>query len=138
MSIPSLIAYVVYTAIVATLIVALVRSFFRYKKLLADSMQLALDKVILLQMVQEAAQNKEDTSVEKTEGFLKFVSESRDWAFTYIEQTQATVHEFGDVLEPMLREDFLGVEDINTLSKAYAKLTSILPENTEGTSNEKV
>jgi predicted RNA-binding protein with EMAP domain len=138
MNILDLIAYVTYSAVTAALIVMLVKSKIRHKKLLADSLQLALDKVILLKMMEDLAQNKEDESVEKTEGFLKFVSDSRDWAFDYIEKAQTSVQQFGNTIEPMLAEDFLGIENINDLAKAYANLITILPENNKGIKNDKV
>jgi len=138
MNILDLIAYVTYSAVAAALIVMLVKSKIRHKKLLADSLQLALDKVILLKMMEDLAQNKEDESVEKTEGFLKFVSDSRDWAFDYIQKAQTSVQQFGNTIEPMLAEDFLGIENINDLAKAYANLITILPENNKGIKNDKV
>ena len=57
-----------------------------------------------------------DESVHK-ENFIKFLSDSRDWAFDYIESSQKTIQEVADNLNKMgLKED-------------ANKLYVLLPEN---------
>jgi len=43
-----------------------------------------LEYMILAKKHEDTVKNNDGKSIEKTEGFLKFVSESRDWAFQYI------------------------------------------------------
>ena len=50
------------------------------------------------------------------ENFIKFLSDSRDWAFEYIEKSQQTIKEVSDELK------------IKGLDNYSAKLMSLLPE----------
>jgi hypothetical protein len=40
--------------------------------------------------------------IEKNDGFVKFLSDSRDWAFNYIEEAQAANKKFATVVAPQL------------------------------------
>jgi hypothetical protein len=74
------------------------------------------------------------------ENFIKFLSESRDWAYEYIEDVQNGLESFinavdsdikhfdtyGDTLS-MVRPDYLAMKNIST---AYKKLQQFLPEKT--------
>ena len=48
----------------------------------------------------EELKKKEDVSIEKTDGFLKFISESRDLAFQYIEEMQEALVKFRSKVGP--------------------------------------
>jgi hypothetical protein len=75
------------------------------------------------------------------ENFIKFLSESRDWAYEYIEDVQNGLESFvnavdldikhfdtyGDTLS-MVRPDYLAMKNIST---AYKKLQQFLPEKTK-------
>ena len=61
--------------------------------------------------------NMSDDTLHK-ENFIKFLSDSRDWAFEYIEQSQKTIKEVSDKLNS---EGFSQYSDI---------LTSLLPKKT--------
>jgi hypothetical protein len=94
--------------------------------------------------VEELMQEIENKKLEDTDGFLKFVSESRDWAFGYIEEVQTVLSEFDKTVDPLLkwamRFGILNGETAHTkilreISEAYDKLKSVLPENTETPNN---
>lgn len=55
----------------------------------------------------------------ETEGFIRFLSESREWAFTYIEDVQSALEDLRNAL------DTKNDEEINL---AYQKLITFLPE----------
>jgi hypothetical protein len=92
-----------------------------------------LEKLIELQNDKDI---KTDESVHK-ENFLKFISESRDWAFEYIEEVQGGLSKFvndvdsyieyfdtyGDVVS-VDRPDYAAMTQI---SKAYKELKQLLP-----------
>ena len=79
-----------------------------------------------------------DESIHK-ENFIKFLSDSRDWAFSYIENVQKGLtkfvndvdadvsyfDEYGDALS-MSRPDYPSMKNI---SKAYKELKTLLPED---------
>jgi hypothetical protein len=87
-------------------------------------------------LVQEA---KMDANLDPVkEDFLKFVSDSREWAFEYIEEVQLALidfkskvaseiehfDKFGDTLS-IQRPDY---ESMKKISKAYKELIIVLPE----------
>jgi hypothetical protein len=81
--------------------------------------QLTLDKAILITEFAKVLEKQNNQSIEETEGFLKFVSDSRDWAFTYIEDVQQAIQAY-DVA--------LSTDDAVVINIAYKKLISFLPD----------
>lgn len=86
-----------------------------------------------LQIVRDEQLSKD---IEKTDGFLKFVSDSREWAFSYIEDVQYKIAKFDKDIESIL--DYYSLYDSNAqgvhvdlakqVSEAYAELKSVLPK----------
>lgn len=66
--------------------------------------------------------------IEETEGFLKFVSESRDWAFTYIEDVQSAIEEYRLIADIIPISKEMSIQQAEQLSAAYDRLMSFLPE----------
>ena len=131
-----------------TLIIFLVYRLFRMRRFattLSEAyMQQLADNFLLQKEVERLHQEIENKKLEQTDGFLKFVSESRDWAFGYIEEVQKALAEFDEVVDPALgwamRFGVLNGETANTkilseISEAYKKLKLVLPENTETPNN---
>jgi hypothetical protein len=74
------------------------------------------------------------------ENFIKFLSDSRDWAFTYIEDVQNGLTKFVEEIDPSINyfSDFSTMSEGNPLhnemkiiSNAYKDLKKFLPENVE-------
>jgi adenylate kinase family enzyme len=64
--------------------------------------QLSMIKQAMMNLVLELPETKtEDIDVHK-ENFIKFLSESREWAFDYIEDFQGTLQKFLDEVQPQL------------------------------------
>jgi hypothetical protein len=59
-------------------------------------------------------------SIEQTDGFVKFLSESRDWAFNYIEDVQSSIKSLKDAKD----------NGKNTRAELN-KLFKFLPDNKE-------
>jgi len=113
----------------------LLKKFIDVKNIMA---KLVFDNFTLEKLVE--LQNDKDLktgeSVHK-ENFLKFVSESRDWAFGYIEEVQESLSKFigdvdsyieyfdtyGDVVS-VERPDYAAMKEI---SRAYKELKKLLP-----------
>jgi hypothetical protein len=75
--------------------------------------------------------------IEQSEGFLKFVSQSRDWAFQYIEEVQLGLKNFVDEVEPSLMYfDAYGnagplgpnYDALQKISAEFIKLKQLLPK----------
>lgn len=110
------------------------------KKLLSIIVQLEIDKGILSEKLSEALVIKESQSdVEQTEGFLKFISESRDWAFKYIEDVQAAIKQFGEKAGPEIDyinkyAQLIGISQIPgfvKISEAYEELLKVMPDDSD-------
>lgn len=131
-----------------TIIIYLVYRFFKVRtvfKALSDLyMQELADKVLLQKKVEQLYQDIENAKLEQTDGFLKFVSDSRDWAFQYIEEVQAALSEFDKVATPqlewattfgMVNGENAHTDGLKRISEAYDKLKSVLPKETETPNN---
>lgn len=103
-------------------------------KLNKDVAQGLLDMIALKKKLEEASKNTETKKIEETEGFLKFVSQSRDWAFQYIESVQISIRDFQDVFHPIAKDYYanknqpIDQETFGRLVEAYKKLVDELPE----------
>ena len=95
-----------------------------------------IDKTIISEKLSEIKnKNKVDPS---SEAFLKFVSDSRDWAYAYIEDVQASLDKFITDIEPEIiyfdeYGDLMGAEpnynSMKKISVAYKKLKELLPKD---------
>jgi hypothetical protein len=110
------------------------------RKLLAIIVQLEVDKRILYEKLSELMVVKESsTDVEQTEGFLKFISESRDWAFKYIEDVQAALEKFKNKVGPELEYinkygQLIGISQLpgfKKISEAYEELLKVMPDDSD-------
>jgi hypothetical protein len=101
--------------------------------ILANTLQL------LLHQEMNHKENKTDKD-KANEDFLKFVSDSRDWAYQYIEEVQAGLKDFIDQVSPQLDyyekygaavEGMVAPHDfaIKKISLEFKKLKTLLPEN---------
>lgn len=119
----NLIVFVVAAVLITLLTVGVIRLRLKNRKLVSEALQLAIDKVVLYTQLEKLNETNDIKSVEETQGFVKFLSESREWAFGYIEEVQAAITEYKEVCET-------SVHDLR-YKEAYEKLLSFLPENTE-------
>jgi hypothetical protein len=110
----------------------------RTRKLSAQVVQIALDKAVISEQLKKVLDQKDSESIEQSEGFLKFISQSREWAFDYIEQVQAALLEFRNKVEPqILYAKTYGTTVgesthsiiVDKISDAYDDLVKIMPED---------
>lgn len=103
-------------------------------KLNAEVEKSILEYMILSKKHEDVVNKSKNEDIEKTEGFLKFVSQSRDWAFQYIERVQIAIKNFQDVFHPFAIEYYkdkskpINQKDFGQLFSAYQKLIDELPE----------
>jgi hypothetical protein len=133
------VAFGVFMLVFLLLIVDSVSRRLSTKKLSDNFGQALVDNAILREKLQEVAKSKDNQAVEQTEGFLKFVSESRDWAFGYIEEVQAAISGFEKRVGPIVKNykdtgkvsQIKPTELVKELSDAYDILMSAMPEDQE-------
>lgn len=113
------IAVVVIAFVILVLLVDNIRFRSKYKKGLTKIVQLEIDKMAVLSTLDQAIKENE---INKSEGFVRFLSESRDAAFEYIESAQAGISEFVDKADVVFEKS-----TDHELTNAYQKLKSLLP-----------
>lgn len=133
-----IIAFVVLSLVIVILLINNLAIRSKNKKLSIEIIQIALDKAVISQKLKEQLDKKNSESIEQSEGFLKFISQSRDWAFDYIEQVQAALLEFKNKIEPqILYAKTYGTTTgesphtiiIDRISNAYDDLIKVMPED---------
>lgn len=133
--------YIGISLIISILLFDNVRQRIKKTKLKKVAVQLGLDKIQALKELNLAISNKE---LEQSEGFINFLTESRDWAFTYIQEVQEALKEFDKTVVPIFDYQktygkVLGpTTHSNTLdevSLAYDKLKTVLPQETTTPNN---
>lgn len=102
------------------------------------------NKVIVANVLKILAMQEEDYKNNKTdeeksnEAFLKFVSDSRDWAYKYIEDVQVSLNKFIIDIEPEIKYfdtygDLMAAkpnyDSMKKISVAYKELKKLLPED---------
>ncbi len=87
------------------------------KKLLRTVVEAYIEKTALEDMISSQALNKPD-NLDQGDGFIKFLSESREWAFNYIDNVQQVMF--------VLKEKY---DNKKALDETLQKLFDMLPEN---------
>lgn len=132
-----------YVAIVALVLFNLSLGFLYFQSLvnLKQTTKNATDLILENFAINESENFKSNEELDiHQENFLKFLSDSRDWAFEYIDKSQKQIKEFIDIADQqfaffdsygMLTEGELYYESMKILSDEYKKLKSLLPEETD-------
>jgi hypothetical protein len=100
--------------------------------------QMIAHTVQFLMLNEEQKENEKTDKEKANEDFLKFISDSRDWAYTYIDEVQASLNKFITDIEPEINY-FNEYGDLgsmspnyysmNKISGAYEELKKLLPED---------
>jgi len=134
------------TSVVAilTLLFLVIRLNIQKRKILSLYIQSEMHKHMLGQKIEELQKELSTKELSETDGFIKFISQSRDWAFEYIEEVQKVLAEFDEKVAPELQwantfgqvlGDSAHTVVLKRISEAYDKLKSVLPENSETPNN---
>lgn len=87
------------------------------------------------EMVKLSRKDEKDNDVHK-ENFIKFISDSRDWAYQYIEDVQEGLTSFVNAVEPeisyfdeygLVGEAYPHYHSMQKISKEYKELKKLLP-----------
>jgi adenylate kinase family enzyme len=137
---------IILIAILSFLVIAL--SFILVKvrldvlKLAKNNLELNFENTMMLEKLIEQQDVINEISFKKNDDFVTFLSESRDWAFSYIEDVQTSIAKFVEEVSPVLSyyDKFGRINEnpsMNTIFDAYTDLLKVLPENTiQGENNE--
>ena len=86
----------------------------RRRKLINDLVSLTIENMKLLEEVNQA-----NMSPSESDGFIKFLSDSREWAFTYIEDVQKAIEDLKNAMNKDSEVD---------IAETYNRLIQFLPE----------
>lgn len=116
---------------ILTGIILLVGSFImfvRYRKAIVAIAQLEVDKATILAELDRTNQELANTKLGESEEFVKFLSQSRQWAFTFIENFQESLV---DMFESLDHE-----ESFESTKEKFIALRKYLPDTNKGEENE--
>ncbi len=98
-----------------------------------------IDQFVLQEYIDtiQSSQNKKTDEEIHQESFLNFISESRDWAFEYIENVQSALNKFVAEVDPSIEyfEKYGDVvvgpntELLKKISVSYKELKNVLPKD---------
>jgi hypothetical protein len=132
-----------YVAIIALVLLNLSLGFLYFQSLvnLKQTTKNATDLILENFVINESENFKGNEELDiHQENFVKFLSDSRDWAFDYIDKSQKQIKEFIDIADQqfvffdswgILCEGQLFYETMKTMSEEYKKLKSLLPEEAD-------
>ena len=129
----SLISFLIVMVLLGLSIYSVIVLFYRNVKHINAIADLIIQNKVLTEQLSEKVSAK---NIEESEGFLRFVSQSRDWAFEYIENVQKQLNDFVENVGPVMAyyDKFGRINEtpsMNTIFEAYTKLVKILPETNE-------
>jgi hypothetical protein len=124
MNILEAILYAVAIALASLLVVLIVRLSLLNRRAVYDLAQSEINVAVLLDQLEKAEQQRE---LEKSEGFIRFISESRDWAFGYIEEAQETIKDFVEKTDSLYKDPAISP----AVLISYRKLLALLPEDSK-------
>lgn len=126
------IALVIFVALVITNIHTRLQN----NKLKASLTQESIDRAIVMQEMQKLMAEIDTKNSNQNDGFLKFVSESREAAFKYIEEVQSAINEFDNKVGPVVKHyketgkvlERRPSQLVRELTEAYDKLMASMPK----------
>ncbi len=125
---PSLIAFSIIALLWFVTLIYLVRVMFRNKRLTLEAIQLKIDMSTVVDQLQKLIDLQDNKAIEETDGFMRFMSESRDWAFQYIEDVQSAIEEYRQIADVIPLSKDMTVQQAEQLSSSYDRLMNFLPE----------
>jgi CRISPR/Cas system CMR subunit Cmr4 (Cas7 group RAMP superfamily) len=134
---------IAFTFWIVTIVILLVRVI-KLKTLLTRSTasltELLLRNDMLLKKIDDLYKQQNEKELSNTDGFIKFISDSRDWAFQYIENVQQNLAEFDKAMTPIIEwNNSFGTvlgdnphqDKLKQISEAYTNLKLLLPDETK-------
>lgn len=109
----------------------------RLQDAITDRLQAEVNKNIIMSEYSLLLQEVENMKLEKSDDFVKFLSDSRELAFSYIEDVQVKIAEFDKLLQDIaewnstygtVAGNVPHAEKIEQLSLAYDPIRGLLPE----------
>jgi hypothetical protein len=114
-----LIVFSIVIVVVALLAIGNLTLYLANKKTMASLIQVTLERITLQETLNRLSDEYELMSMQETDGFVKFLSESRESAFTYIEEVQQSIKQLATAMDSA---------SSNNIEIAYKNLLKYLPK----------
>lgn len=133
-----MIEFIIYVLILFSIVYLMAKNITLKAKnmsLTYDTLQAYVDRNIVAEKLNIALLQRDSAELEKTDDFLVFISQSRDWAFAYIETTQEQINNFINDVGPIIEyldqysPPILLEEQRLRLIEGYRAIQNILPED---------
>jgi hypothetical protein len=132
------------TVVISLLIYRVIKVQVNLKHCVGLFLQSQMDNHMIRMEMEKLVEQNASAELSQSDGFLKFLSTSRDWAFAYIEQVQDALSEFDHTINEITEwnrtygtalGDNLFSKKIEEISLAYERLQSLLPKDNETPNN---
>lgn len=131
-----IVIFVTMLLVISTLMFLVYKLKLQRDKIQANFLQAVIDRGVLLEKVSTLAAEKDANALKEDDGFIKFLSQSREWAYEYIEEVQTVVESFKQKADPaILKLSKTKDANVKLIIEAYKELVEILP--TEKTKENK-
>jgi hypothetical protein len=122
------ISLIILSACLFSVIVAYSTLAYNFNKLRVQYQKIFTDMMLLEKLINDIEESKlkSDESVHK-ENFIKFLSDSRDWAYQYIEDVQTGLNSFISETAPEINY-FKEYGDLSSMAPNYYSMKKITEE----------
>lgn len=123
----------IFLIFVTLLSISTIKTKIKNVELLEKFLESSIEKALIAEKLEsELLKNSKNVSSDE-QGFVNFLSQSRDWAFEYIESVQAKIKDFESEVLPIINSlEKENIEDfkLSTIKMAESskKLIKLLPE----------
>lgn len=133
-----LISFVIFLFLFFVLVYKNIKTSLKLLSVSQELLQANIDKTVLAEKLFESSTRELLKKETNSDAFLKFVSDSRDWAYQYIDDVQSSLNKFITDIEPEIAYfDEYGIassayphyHSMKKISGAYKELKKLLPED---------
>ena len=132
------VAFSLFIILFFTLVVKIVKLNIKLSSKTLELIKAHVDKTILSEKLSELSLQNDKNKDSSSEAFLKFISDSRDWAYQYIDDVQESLNKFITDIEPEINY-FKEYGDVGSMApnyysmkkitEAYEELKKLLPDD---------
>jgi hypothetical protein len=122
-----MIEFIAFSLFIVLFFILVVKSVKLNIKLSSTTLELIkahIDKTILSEKLSELSVQNDKNKDSSSEAFLKFISDSRDWAYQYIDEVQEGLNKFITDIEPEINY-FKEYGDLGSMSPNYYSMKKI-------------
>jgi hypothetical protein len=129
------IAFFIFIVLFFVLVIRNISLSIKVSSMTKSLLQSEIDKNILAEKLFESSAKNIIKKDESSEAFLKFVSDSRDWAYSYIESVQEEINSFITLVGPDIeyldsyKPPIISEEVTDRLIVGYKKIKDLLPKD---------